>query len=65
MCQGGYSGAYIGVVLIVGLLVGAAIIVLSLLILHCIVGRNPYACLERRRHGDETSTTPASVSVST
>jgi len=48
------------VALLLGLLLGAAVIVLVLFILYRVIGRNPYACLERR-HGDKTSTTPASV----
>ena len=58
--QNGYNSVYIGVALLLGLLLGAAVIVLVLFILYRVIGRNPYACLERR-HGDKTSTTPASV----
>ena len=46
--------------LLLGLLLGAAVIILILFVLYRVIGRNPYACLERR-HGDETSATPASV----
>ena len=49
--------------LLLGLLLGAAVIVLVLFVVYRVIGRNPYACLERR-HGDEMSTTPASVLTS-
>jgi len=59
MWQDGYSGGYIAAALVLGLLVGVAVVVLVLFVVYRVIGRSPYACLDRSHDG--TSTTPASV----
>ena len=58
--QEGHSSALIAVALIVGLLVGASVTIFVLFLVHRVIGRSPYACLERRDK-NEMSSTPVSV----